>query len=332
MVRQTLSEKVISLLKSMVRQSGGDQKACLKLTPRYSGTDHSSTGVRKKSLREKWQARKAGTKQKQKLGSLHRGGSGQRIPLRFLLIAGLLLLGCGLVLPGWGRHLLGDLQYFRIHDIEFSGCVVTSDRDLKKFSGISYEMNMLTIDAAAVKSRLQQHPWVEYANVRRIWPDRLEVSIQEHRPLALVAIDGEKGFRYLSRKGENFAVVAPGQDIDFPVITGIDGITSGSEREKIISEILSFLKLARMNNPNLPAQNVSEIHCTPEGELVIFLVKHPFPIYFGKGDIKRKYYQLRKVLGILYRKKKGKVLIESVAYIRMDYQENKVLVAKSLAG
>ncbi len=332
MAGQTLSEKIKSLLGRMVRKNAKDQRRGPRLTPRYSGTDHSSTGSRKKSLREKWQGRKGETKHKQNLGVLHREVNNQGKPFRVLLLAGLLLLGCGLLLPGAVQFLLGDLQYFRIHDIEFSGCVVTNDRGLRKFSNMSYEMNMLTIDAAAVKSRLQQHPWVEYANIRRIWPDRLEISIREHRPQALVAIDGEKGFRYLNRKGEIFAAVAPGQDIDFPVITGLDSITSELEREKMISEILSFLKLARMNNPNLPAQNVSEIHCTPEGELVIFLVKHPFPIYFGKGNIKRKYYQLRDVLGVLYRKKKGKVLIESVAYIRMDYQENKVLVAKSLAG
>lgn len=45
--------------------------------------------------------------------------------------------------------------------------------------------NFFTIDLDAVRTGFEQVPWVRRATVRRIWPNRLEVAIEEHRPLAL---------------------------------------------------------------------------------------------------------------------------------------------------
>lgn len=44
--------------------------------------------------------------------------------------------------------------------------------------------NFFTVDLDAVRARFEQVPWVRRATVRRIWPDRLEVVVEEHRPLA----------------------------------------------------------------------------------------------------------------------------------------------------
>ncbi len=116
------------------------------------------------------------------------------------------------------------------------------------------------------------------------------------------------------------------------MITGIDSLHSKEEKKEMIVTANLFLRLAERNNPNLPAQDISELHFTRKGELILYLVEHPFPIYFGREQIKRKYTQLRQVLEVLYRKKRGGASIEKVAYIRMDYQKNKVLVARHHAG
>ena len=44
--------------------------------------------------------------------------------------------------------------------------------------------NFFTVDLDAVRAGFEQVPWVRRAMVRRVWPDRLEVAIEEHRPLA----------------------------------------------------------------------------------------------------------------------------------------------------
>lgn len=58
--------------------------------------------------------------------------------------------------------------------------------------------NFFAVDLAAVRLRLEQVPWVRRVDVRRVWPDRIEASIEEHVAFArwgddaLVNTFGEK--------------------------------------------------------------------------------------------------------------------------------------------
>lgn len=294
--------------------------------------NHLGAQPRKKGLREKWLAKRGSRRQKSICAI---GGTNEKKSFRALkpaLFCVVFLIGGYLIVTGPLKILYGNWSYFRINEIEISGCIMTTPNSLRKFADISYEMNMLTIDPDAMEARLLNHPWVSKAEIRRIWPDRLAVTIREYRPNALIIQAEKEGFNYLDRKGKIFAAVTSGQDLDFPVITGLDAFNTKEEKERLLSEATLFLRLAERNNPNLPAQNISEIHFNRDGELILYLVEQPFPIYFGKGDIKRKYYQLRKVLEVLYRKRKGKAIIGDVAYIRMDYQNDKVLVIRSSTG
>jgi cell division protein FtsQ len=53
------------------------------------------------------------------------------------------------------------------------------------------------VDLAQAREAFEKLPWVRKVNVRRQWPDRLEVAVEEHRPLArwgttaLVSAQGE---------------------------------------------------------------------------------------------------------------------------------------------
>ncbi len=250
-------------------------------------------------------------------------------PLKLTVILGGLLTGAYFLLTGPMHALYDELRYFRIHEIEISGCRTINPEDLRKFAAISYEMNMLSLEPKAIQKRLLKHDWVKSARVHRVWPDGLAISIQEHRPQALLIRNDGKELSYVSSSSVVFAKLDKGQELDYPVITGLDSFATEEERKELLASANLFLRLAERNNPNLPAQNISEIHFTENGELILYLVEHPFPIYFGKDDIKRKYSQLRRVLEVLYRKRKGRAKIEEVAYILMDYQKDKVLVAQN---
>jgi cell division protein FtsQ len=57
--------------------------------------------------------------------------------------------------------------------------------------------NFFSMDLAALRAAFERLPWVRKASLRRQWPDRLEVTLEEHVPLArwgsaaLVNIHGE---------------------------------------------------------------------------------------------------------------------------------------------
>ncbi|MBV8621947.1 MAG: cell division protein FtsQ/DivIB [Herbaspirillum sp.] len=60
--------------------------------------------------------------------------------------------------------------------------------------------NFFTADLTAVRAAFEAVPWVRKAMVRREWPDRLVVKIEEHRALGTWGEDG----KLLSQKGDVF--------------------------------------------------------------------------------------------------------------------------------
>lgn len=236
------------------------------------------------------------------------------------------------------RHVGGlfqNISLFKVRDVAFSGCDTTSKERLRLLTGINlYQTSLLGLDMAAVAANVEQDPWVSKAVVKRNWPSEIAIEVVEHQPVAMINRSTTKDplLFYVDRSGTAFLEVTPGQDVDYPVITGLDRFADEQQRQAIFAEIYTFLKLAGRNNPNLPAQSVSEIHVNEQGEMVIYLVDHTFPIFFGKGNIYEKYNRLVKVLDSLYKEKRKGMLISGVEYIRMDYLNDKVLVAQSESG
>ncbi|HCW91395.1 MAG TPA: cell division protein FtsQ, partial [Marinobacter sp.] len=64
---------------------------------------------------------------------------------------------------------------------EFSGDNAPAvERSVSGWVGRSF----FATDLSEIKTAVEERPWVASAAVRRAWPDRLEVEIREHKPLA----------------------------------------------------------------------------------------------------------------------------------------------------
>ena len=83
--------------------------------------------------------------------------------------------------------------------------------------------NFLTMDLGAVRRAFESVPWVRRAVVRRVWPNRLRVQLEEHRPVALWG--SETGSEKLVNSfGEVFeANLGDVEDDDLPRLAGPDG-------------------------------------------------------------------------------------------------------------
>lgn len=76
--------------------------------------------------------------------------------------------------------------------------------------------NFLTLDLAAASASFQKLPWVRKASVRRLWPARLEVALEEHVPLARWDRTA-----LVNTQGEVFRAAYDGE---LPVFIGPDGM------------------------------------------------------------------------------------------------------------
>jgi len=81
------------------------------------------------------------------------------------------------------------------------------------------EGNFFAVDLAQPRAALEQLPWVRRVLVRRVWPDRLEVTLEEHVALARW---GDTGL--VNVQGERFAGKS---DAALPLLAG----PAGSEAE-----------------------------------------------------------------------------------------------------
>lgn len=256
----------------------------------------------------------------------------------FILILILLALPVAWVYGGGTEKVrkgLESINLFKVGKIEIAGCTAVSKEKILEISEITpYQSSLLTLSSSQVEARIATVPWVARATVKKNWPADILITIEENAPVAILHSQGAEGtqLQYLDARGVAFSSVSPGSEIDFPVVTGLAEITDQQLKEKALSEILAFLRKVQGNDPHLPAQSVSELHVTPTGELVVYLVEYPFPIFFGNGNTKVKYSRLIQVLRALYKKQNGKELLSQIEYIQMDYLNDKVLVVESGSG
>jgi cell division protein FtsQ len=83
--------------------------------------------------------------------------------------------------------------------------------------------NFFTLDLARARAAFESVPWVRRAVVQRVWPDRLRVHLEEHRPAALW-VDDNGNDRLVNTHGEVFeANVGDVEDESLPRLAGPEG-------------------------------------------------------------------------------------------------------------
>jgi cell division protein FtsQ len=118
----------------------------------------------------------------------------RRKPVAELAAAGFLLVSVfyGLLVGGQiGR--VGDsllvLAGFGIADVSIDGTGETSE--LLVLETLDLSGSLLAFDVEAAQRRVEALPWVANASVRKFYPDRLQVEIDERTPFALWQHGGE---------------------------------------------------------------------------------------------------------------------------------------------
>lgn len=238
-----------------------------------------------------------------------------------------LIFGCLAAFGGW--RLLARSDIFSIATITVVGNSMISNQQVLDQANLHRGMNILSLDQNNLEQEIAKHPWIDKVEAEIHWPSAVKLTITEHKPVAIVHLEeeGQQGLYYIDRHGLVFSPVQKGQDMDFPVITGklpvLGLVDEKIQPESPVQKGLEFLLLAAKGNSNLPIQDVSEIHISAKNGVIVYLVEYPFPIYLGHDQIRTRYYRLLRMLGHLYRKDQ----MEQVTAIRMDYEEDRALVA-----
>jgi cell division protein FtsQ len=86
--------------------------------------------------------------------------------------------------------------------------------------------NFFSLDLQAGRQSFESVPWVRQAVLSRVWPNRLVVRLEEHRPVALWGREGA-GDRLVNSHGEVFeANLGDVEDEDLPTLIGPEGASA----------------------------------------------------------------------------------------------------------
>lgn len=198
-------------------------------------------------------------------------------------VAGALTALGALAFVAAGAHLLMQTQLFPLREVSVRGTLAkTSREDIEAAMQSRISGNFFAADLAAIRAALEQLPWVRRVDVRRAWPDRIEVSLEEHVALAhwgdsaMVNLHGE---RFAATSGEALPRFAgpDGTEGDVarryrrfvelaaPLGTSVEGVTLTSRRAW-------QLRLSSGLQIELGREQPGE---TPESRLARFVAAYP---------------------------------------------------------
>jgi cell division protein FtsQ len=157
------------------------------------------------------------------------------------------------------------------------------------------DRSVLLIPLDMRRSELEQIPWVESASVQRILPNRIRVELIERTPIAF------------ARNGNELALIdahgvildrPQGEDLQFPIVSGVSEEVSRDQREKRMQLYQEFMKdvdLVRAGS----ADRVSELDLSNPKDLRVVMTGLAGPtdsqavtVHFGSGEFTGKYKML----------------------------------------
>lgn len=148
------------------------------------------------------------------------------------LALGLALLPVVAVLNGWLAADRWPIEQLRIH-AEYRRVSAEQVRDaVAPQAGRGF----FAVDLVAVRRAVLGVDWVAAAEVRKVWPNRLEITIEEHQPYARWGED-----RLLSERGRLFALPADSADLQLPQFQASD--VHAAELARVHAEAAPLLAL-----------------------------------------------------------------------------------------
>lgn len=155
-------------------------------------------------------------------------------------------------------HLLED-SFFQVKEVEVKGCRKIPEKAVLTLAGLEGMPNLFTVPLKEISKRVEAHPWVEQVNVRKVFPDKILIQVEERRPIAILQLEEPY---YIDSKGVIFSQVGDRDEYNFPFLTGLtrqafdkDPVTA----KHLITKALEFLKVAQEEKVP-PLDGISEIH------------------------------------------------------------------------
>jgi cell division protein FtsQ len=202
----------------------------------------------------------------------------------FLLASGALLTAQMLIESG----------YFGVKQIHVEHQVRVSEGDILAASDIEIGDSLFDLDLYMIGGKIEEHPWIAQAVVERSFPDKVVIRVVEREARAVIDLDY---LYYVDRSGIVFKMLESGDDLNYPVITGIDRQYLLDNPDQTESSLKLALQLMdELENRTLfNLEDVSEIHYDQLEGLILHTRIGGVPVLLGTQGFAVKLDRLEKI-------------------------------------
>ncbi|CAN5594750.1 hypothetical protein BH09GEM1_BH09GEM1_24500 [soil metagenome] len=180
---------------------------------------------------------------------------------KWLLGGGVLLLVVILASPLWGPRALRELAFFHVKKVEVIGARYTPTDEVLERLHVDTTRSIWDPLMPLVE-RVESHPQVEHATIRRRLPGTLVVTVVERRPVALAPTP--EGLRALDEHGHTLPLDPTRTPVDAPIVIA-------ARRDTIVYHLLGLLQ---REAPRLFAR-VTSISTVGADEMVLHIAGLP---------------------------------------------------------
>ncbi len=207
----------------------------------------------KKSLGKRKRAR-AVHKTKRKKDARRGGVSFRRwIPVAAAALILLLAGAGGAAAYSW----LGRSAIFSLRLVDMNPCAhVSGDEITGILKGVG-QRNIWSLSKEEIGRRVQSHPYVREVAVRKAFPDKLVVRIEEREPVAMINLDA---LYYVDEQGGIFKRLTAYDAKNFPILTGFSRDDLMAKDPVTIRNLKRTIDLLRHTETGSLSRNISEVH------------------------------------------------------------------------
>ncbi len=208
-----------------------------------------------------------------------------RVAFQLLLLSFFLFIGHWVYI-----HLLSD-SYFRLSEVEVEGGRKIPKETLLSLTVMEGMPNLFSVKLKEVVKRLESHPWIDQVRVRKVFPHKIVIQVEERKPLAILQLDE---LYYIDTRGEIFTPVGDTDEYNYPYVTGLTRRfleKDPVEAKRLISKALELLRiLSQEKRP--PLGEISEIHMEKAFGIHYFTKAEGVEVKMGWEDFEEKLKRL----------------------------------------
>ena len=206
---------------------------------------------------------------------------------------------------------LTQCDYFKAENIVITGTDRLVEKQVLQQAKIYRGINILSVNLSMARKRLLAYSWVDDAEVSRELPDKINIKIKEHKPLAILDI-GRKFI--INTRGEVFKEMTVSDPNNLPSIRGLeisDVNVPGMPRSQAFGAVMEVLALGQQSDSVIPYRLIKGIQVDREIGLTVFTSDRIRTVKIGYNDYPNKYARLKDVL-LYLRKRRDFSHLESI--------------------